>query len=346
MSVSRWISDDTNFMSTRASRTVLLFVALLANGCGGDRRGPTGPDPVQTAGPIISATAYLDEILQIMKSYSINTSRIDWGGFRAEVVASAGAAQTMSDAYRGIEVALRLLNDTQSYYTGRDGRTLGPPPVGGCSAQSPITPPLPDTVALVRVTSCDCDGNVATQFAESIQRSIRTADRPGLSGWIVDLRGNFGGNMWPMIAGVGPILDEAIIGWIVYNDREYEREYRNGAAQSFGDIFAQVAAPYTLMRPNPKVAVLTDGVVASSGEAITVYFRGRPNTRSFGTPTCGHHHLQQAFRLSDGATLYLASSQHADRTKRQYSGRIEPDEFVADPGEMVSRAVAWLQGGR
>ena len=39
-----------------------------------------------------------------------------------------------------------------------------------------------------------------------------------------DLRGNIGGNMWPMIAGVGPILGDGIIGWIVYYDREYERE--------------------------------------------------------------------------------------------------------------------------
>ena len=95
------------FVSTRACRTLLLYVAVLANGCGGDRGGPTGPDPAQTAGPIISATAYLDEVLQVRKSYSINTSRIDWGSFRSEVVASAGAAQTMSDAHRGVDVALR-----------------------------------------------------------------------------------------------------------------------------------------------------------------------------------------------------------------------------------------------
>lgn len=151
--------------------------------------------------------------------------------------------------------------------------------------------------------------------------------------------------MWPMIAGIGPVLGEGIIGWIVYNDREYEREYRAGAAQSFGEVFAQVAAPYTLLRENPKVAVLTDGGVASSGEAIVVYFRGRPFTRSFGTPTCGHHHLQQFFPLSDGATLGLATSQHADRTKKQYASRIEPDEVVADPGQVVSQAIAWLQGG-
>jgi carboxyl-terminal processing protease len=151
--------------------------------------------------------------------------------------------------------------------------------------------------------------------------------------------------MWPMIAGIGPILGEAIIGWVVYNDREYEREYRAGAATSFGEVFARVPEPYTLLKEYPKVAVLTDGIVASSGEAIVVFFKGRPGTRSFGTPTRGHHHLQQEFRLSDGATLFLVSGQHADRTKTRCGGTINPDEIIMDPGETINRAIAWLLGG-
>jgi C-terminal processing protease CtpA/Prc len=175
---------------------------------------------------------------------------------------------------------------------------------------------------------------------------IRTADRPGLIGWIVDLRGNGGGNMWPMIAGVGPVLGEGIIGWIVYNNREYEREYRDGGALSLNEAFAQVANPYTLLKPLPRVAVLTDGLVNSAGEAIAVYFKGRPETRSFGTPTCGHHHLLQGFVLSDRSTLSLTTAQHADRTKRLYGGPIAPDETIGNPEQVVERAIAWLRDGR
>jgi hypothetical protein len=74
------------------------------------------------------------------------------------------------------------------------------------------------------------------------------------------------------------------------------------------------------------------------------YFKGRPRTRSFGTATCGHHHLQQSLRLSDGAVLFLAVSQHADRTKTRYAARIDPDEVISDPARAVDRAVEWLQG--
>ena len=279
-----------------------------------------------------------------MQAYSINKNTIDWPAFRARVLDAAATARTVQELYPAISIALDLLSDSQSYYMGRDGAVLGPPPVGGCTAAASHRPELPESIGYVRIEPCDCDGIAADQYAESIQRVIRSADRPGLIGWVVDLRGNFGGNMWPMIAGVGPVLGEGIIGWIVYYDREYEREYRNGAALSLGETFARVASPYSLLEQYPKVAVLTDGQVSSSGEAITVYFKGRPRTRSFGTPTCGHHHLQQYFALTGRAGLYLVTSQHADRLKRKYSSAIVPDEVIEDPEETVRQAIAWLQG--
>lgn len=336
-----------------AAEWVLVVMAALAtSACGRSASGgnpvPTAPTQTQPSPTTISEVArvYLDSLMETARAYSINSKTIDWASFRAEVFSTAGVAQTIADTYPAIGVALRLLDDYESYYSGSGkGGQIGPSPVGGCGAPTPAMSGLPDTVAYVKVGSCPCNGGAATQFAESIQQAIRTADRAGLSGWIVDLRGNFGGNMWPMIAGVGPVLGEGIIGWIVYNDREYEREYRAGGAQSFGEVFASVAAPYTLMKEDPRVAVLTDGGVVSAGEAVTVFFRGRPATRSFGTPTCGHHHLLEDFRLSDGATLSLVTARSADRTKTQYGGPIAPDEIISEPGLTLERAIAWLQSG-
>lgn len=282
-----------------------------------------------------------------MQAYSIRKNTIDWSSFRAQAFAAAGVAQTIPDTYPAISVALRLLNDHESFYlVSRDGGQIGgvDQRCGGPAAP-PATPTAPDTVGYVRVPGGAGSGRAPNQFAESIQQTIRTADRVGLAGWIVDLRGNGGGNMWPMLAGVGPILGEGIVGWIVYNDREYEREYRAGAATSFGDVFARAEAPYTLLKEYPKVAVLTDRSVASAGEAIAVFFRGRPVTRSFGAPTCGTHHLQEDFSLSDGAILSLTTAETADRMKTRYGGPIDPDEIIADPGEAVNRAIAWLSGG-
>ena len=147
-----------------------------------------------------------------------------------------------------------------------------------------------------------------------------------------------------MITGIGPVLGEGIIGWIIYNDREYEREYRNGAATSFGETFASVATPYTLARQHPKVAVLTDGVVASAGEAIVVFFRGRPDCARSALPRVAITICSRRFPLTDGATLFLVWAARGPN-KKEARGPIGPDEMISDPREAVNRAIAWLLAG-
>jgi C-terminal processing protease CtpA/Prc len=90
--------------------------------------------------------------------------------------------------------------------------------------------------------------------------------------------------------------------------------------------------------------VLTDRAVASSGEAVVVAFRARPNTRSFGSPTCGLSTANQGFRLSDGATLALTVAVMADRTRAPYGLSLAPDEPVSGDAEVVQGAIDWLRG--
>ena len=117
----------------------------------------------------------------------------------------------------------------------------------------------------------------ANGYARQIQDAIAAADRDGLIGWIVDLRSNGGGNMWPMIAGLGPILGEGPLGYFIGpTGTETLWEYRNGASTSGGTTISTVSPPYVLKRQQPRVAVLSDVGVASSGEATLIAFRQRP----------------------------------------------------------------------
>lgn len=329
--------------SWRRSTTRMIAAAgvLGATACGSDS-SPVRPTTGPPSGTIVTVTEHLDEVLRVMEAEAANARRVDWTRTRAEVLAAAGAAQSIPDAYPAIALALNLLDDFESHYRGADGRLIGPSPEPACQGILTETPTLPETIAYVRLDGCPCEGRAADAYAEAVQQAIRAADRPGLAGWIVDLREDRGGNMWPMIAGLGPIFGEGIIGWIVYNNREYEREYRAGAALSLNEPFARVSVPYRLIRPLPKVAVLTWDTTNSAGEAIAVFLKNRPDTRSFGGPTCGHHHLLSDFRMSNGATLTLKNAHNADRLKRTYAGRVMPDEVALAPGEAVSRAVAWL----
>ncbi len=150
--------------------------------------------------------------------------------------------------------------------------------------------------------------------------------------------------MWPALAGIGSVLGEGTAGFFVdaRNDA-MPWGYTDGRAWEGNETVEEIDAPYPLAIPHPKVAVLTDIGVASAGESIAVAFRGRPNTRSFGTATCGLSTAIATFLLSNGARINVAVSVLADRTMRRYGGVIEPDELVMDPAQVVPRAIAWLR---
>ncbi len=187
------------------------------------------------------------------------------------------------------------------------------------------------------------------EYATEAQRHIRTLDQREPGGWIVDLRRNGGGNMWPMLAGVGPLAGEGLLGAFVSPDRIEHWGYRVGHSFMGQQVMAKVDEPHVLRRP-PPVAVLTSRLTASSGELVLLAFRGRPNTRSFGEPTAGVPTSNEDVMLRDGAGLLLTAALGADRTGRTYDGPVVPDQLVAvdwtrlgRPGDVVlEAALDWL----
>ena len=98
--------------------------------------------------------------------------------------------------------------------------------------------------------------------------------------WIVDLRTNTGGNMWPMLAGLKPFLANEPLGTFIS---------RQGPGPPWRAGQAVDVEPPTSLRhlEDAWVAVLTGPRTASSGEAVTISFKGRRKTRSFGQPRPG-----------------------------------------------------------
>jgi carboxyl-terminal processing protease len=327
------------------SATVVLLGALLTGACGSGGRPPVAPSSGFVPDASRSVSDYVNELVGIMQSNSINRDRINWIDFRAQVTQRAQGARTIGDAHPAISMALGLLGDHHSFYTAAGGAFVSNPTGKRCSALPASAPALPGDVGYVRVGSFGgSDPSAMTAFADSVQQQIRSSDSGDLTGWIVDVRGNGGGNMWPMIAGVGPVLGDGVAGYFMPPlGAASPWSYGNGASILSSGLQAAASSGYRLLRPSPRVAVLTDNLVASSGEAVVVSFRARPNTRSFGTMTCGLSTANSGFRLSDGATLQLTTALMADRTRTPYGDSIPPDEIVSGDGEVVQRALAWLR---
>jgi hypothetical protein len=145
-----------------------------------------------------------------------------------------------------------------------------------------------------------------------------------------------------MIAGLGPILGEDTVGFFINPAGFWSGwEYSGFASRVNGNVAQSVTNPYTLRTPGPKVAVLIDGRVASSGEAAAIAFKQRPNTRFFGTPTCGLSTANVTFPI-DGASLVLTVAKMADRTRFVYGDTLVPDEFISNVQDQLDRAITWL----
>lgn len=327
----------------------LVLIAFVATGCGGSSTSPTAPPsnpPGAGAGLSALATNYLNEVIGLMQNNSINRARINWTDFRNQVFQRVPGAQTIADTYPGISVALGLLDDHHSFFVSPTNVSVANPSGRRCSAGTTAPPTMPADVGYVKITGFSSpDAAAVIAFADSIQEQIRRVDKAPLVGWVVDLRGNGGGNMWPMVAGVGPILGTGIAGFFVPPQGSATPwSFQNGAASSGGTVIVRTSAVYQLITGDPKVAVLTDGLSASSGEAVVVSFRRRANTRSFGGATCGLSTANSTLRLSDGAMLYLTTAVMADRAQSPYGDVIPPDESIAGDAPVVERAVAWLRG--
>jgi C-terminal processing protease CtpA/Prc len=171
----------------------------------------------------------------------------------------------------------------------------------------------------------------------------------------VDLRGNGGGDMWPMLAGLGPLLGHGAVGGSV--DASGRRDhwiYERGEAISVDAAgvrkpIAVVAEPVTVTAES--IAVLIDRGTASSGEAMALAFRGDTRARLFGETTYGASTATRGFKLSDGANLVIAVSTFTDRSGRPYPRDVQPDVEIAVPETLPSRsddavlqsALAWLR---
>ena len=100
--------------------------------------------------------------------------------------------------------------------------------------------------------------------------------------------------------------------------------------------------PYELIKANPKVAVLLDNAVVSSGEAIAISFTGRENTKSFGSATCGKSTGNVQYNLSYNRTLVLTTVFLADRNRKLYGVSIIP-VVEAKFHDVIPSAVEWLR---
>ena len=154
-------------------------------------------------------------------------------------------------------------------------------------------------------------------------------------GVILDLRGNTGGNMYPMIASVSPLLPDGIV--LKFQSRKQTSPIWLSYVTESCQLPAESIAKFPSSTP---VAILTDDHTGSSGEATLLCFRGLDNVKTFGGPTAGYASGNMSYTLSDGYLFAITRSADIARTGEVFcEDPILPDYPTEIP---LADAVAWI----
>lgn len=338
----------------------------------------------QTPEPEISETAssYIDSVVNIMRRDALHRNRLDFDAIRDSIRTRAAGAKTVEDTHPAIRESTSLLDDHHSYFvTAKEVREqFGLSEADIEQGKSGKTPSLEESkldslsrtlnyaesylldaqYGYIKVPSFE---NLYEQgmrmFADSLQRSIRKMDTERLRGWIVDLRDNDGGNMVPMISGLGPLLDGDNRFFTVdeagtphesafYSEGGF---YIVASDEKREDPILQSDISYILKKPGLPIAILTSPKTASSAEAVTAIFADQPNVAIIGSKTNGLTSTNSFNFLPDNSVLNLTIGYYANRNKEIYRQGIEPDikietvndrDMVLDFDNTVSRAVKWI----
>lgn len=311
----------------------------------GREASPAGPE----------ARAYVDAFLAIVEEQAMMTDNLDWPQMRRDMASLTAGAVTTADTYPALRFCLNALGDnhsrllTPAFIASRGG--------GDAEAGETVEPdydlpqhePLDGDLGYLWLPGHLTFGEEGPRaYASTLARALE--ELKDCKGFVIDLRQNGGGNMWPMLAGLGPLLGAEVVGSFTYPDGSADTWWFREDVSGQSDIpCTEVIPPHGASFPaDIPVALLTSRWTGSSGESTLIAFLGRPNVRTFGQPTTGLSTGNSSIPLSDGAILLLTTSVYADRTGKEYGGRVTPDEEIPPHGEgekdaVLQAAVAWLQ---
>jgi len=300
--------------------------------------------------PAMSHAAYemLAAVVKVLKQHHVNRGKVDWPSLEDEAFAMVSAAQKPRDTAPAIQFLIRSLGERHTFLIGSAqwkamvaGEASGTSR-GAAFGMLPVANLMQGSIAYLALPGHDGSASDDVAYVAVLRNALRRFHARGVCRYIVDLRGNQGGNMFPMQAGLVSLLGRGPYGY-----------WNNGAGlapwpdpEKVARLDGVVAGPYAA-RPADQsraaVAVLIDRHTASSGEGAAIAFEGRPHTRFFGEPTAGLTTGNEAFALPEGMHIAVTTVRAMDRNKRPFPIAVVPDVETPPGVPTNDAALAWLR---
>ena len=281
-----------------------------------------------------SAETYGKNALSTIDKNGIFAGNDEWKSTYSECLKMIENAKSYDDTYDAIRKALSvgggkhsmLMTKSESQDTTESYDEVLP------------TVSLDGDIAIIKLPDFLGTAEAGQKYAKVAEDFIHE-NRDKIKGVVLDLRGNTGGDMGPMATAVSSLLPDGELVYYHYRSYDVPVTLKNGVVSNAGTGGKSL---YPEEKLNVPVAILTDDMTASSGEALTLCFRGLENTRTFGAPTAGYTSVNMLYNMYDGAQMYLTVAFDKARTGEIFKETpIEPDVATDSP---LEAALEWLRG--
>ena len=266
-------------------------------------------------------TSYVKKAVRIMDKNGIYAQGPEWE--KAKVEALTAKPLSFEEAQEIVIQAGKVAGGKHTFLMTANDVTEN----DTTAWEMPTVELLEEGIAVIKLPQFMGNAEDGIRYANTVLNALPNT----LQGVIIDLRGNRGGNMYPMIAAVHRFLP---------NDNIIQLRTRRNNMKINVEYVLRVANVAQQAHINCSVALLTDEWTGSSGEAVLLCFRGLANARTFGTPTAGYASCNQPFNLPCGSRLVLTTGEDVARTGEAFcDDPIDPDVLTETPFEV---ALEWL----
>lgn len=286
---------------------------------------------------IEQASRVLDEAFTLMKKFYYKKDSVHW----EELFTAARKRLNNSTDCQGAQDALQWcfneMKEKHSFVLPAAKAAVYNGNVNSSTESTPVSQligPLRHELAEKDIAYIDvpwistADKKLCVAFADSLQQLIASYDQQGITKWIIDLRNNTGGNCWPMLAGLGPLLGNGVYGYFISDNEKIPFSYQDGIMMQGRHVRCAASTAYSLVNQRNTIVVLTGPNTASAGEIVALAFKGLNDVFIYGEPTAGLTTANATYNLSDGSVLVLTVCKEADRNGTIQEGKIQPDKLI------------------
>lgn len=262
--------------------------------------------------------SYVKKAVKIMDRSGLSATGDEWEKAKKEALSANPVS--MEEAHDVVKKALKVAGGKHSFLKEAEIE-IKEKTSEWEMPQVSISDSCGTKIAVVKLPMFSGNSEEGRKYANTVIEAVPE----DIEGVIIDLRGNGGGDMYPMISSVHRFIPDGNI---------LRFRSRKRTMWITLDYVLNVAGVKKLTPIGCPVAILTDEGTGSSAEALLLCFRGLEKARVFGSSTAGYASSNRPYKMADGSMLVLTEGCDVARTGEEFcDDPIEPDVNTETPME-------------